>query len=238
MTHSSVDGRAGRVEQVHESSYQETHGVRRRGPAAITAMISRFAARALEVPLVYRLLQAPFQERKIAPCLAQLHLTPQTRLLDVGCGPGTNAHHFAHTLYTGIDVNQDYVHSARRRHAGRFVVGDATNPDVLPREQFDIILLNSLMHHLPDDAVAHLLSRLVLRLALQGRIHILDLILPPDASAARLLARMDRGRFARPLDAWHALFAQSMHIEQMSTFPLGVPGLPLWHMVYCIGGAV
>lgn len=221
-----------------ESSYQETHGVHRSGPAATTAMISRFAARALEVPLVYRLLQAPFQERKIAPCLAQLALTPQTRLLDVGCGPGTNAHHFAHTQYTGIDVNQDYIRSARRRYSGRFVVGDVTNPEVLPREQFDIILLNSLMHHLPDDVVAHLLSRLVQRLAPQGRIHILDLILPPDASAARLLARMDRGRFARPLDAWHALFAQSMHIEQLATFPLGVPGLPLWQMVYCIAGVV
>lgn len=199
-------------------------------------MISRFITRTLEVPVVYRILQAPFHERKIAPCLAQLALTPQTRLLDVGCGPGTNAHHFVNTRYTGIDVNPDYIQSAQRRHAGRFVTGDVTDPDVLPREQFDVILLNSLMHHLPDDAVAHLLSRLVQRLAPQGRIHILDLILPPGPSAARVLARMDRGRFARPLDAWHALFAQSMHIEQLVTFPLGVPGVPLWQMVYCVAG--
>ncbi len=200
-------------------------------------MISRLIARTLEVPLVYRVLQAPFQERKIAPCLAQLSLTPQTRLLDVGCGPGTNAHHFASTQYTGIDVNPDYIQSARRRHAGRFVTGDVTNPDMLPQEQFDVILLNSLMHHLPDEAVGLLLSQLDLRLAPGGRIHILDLILPPGASTARLLARIDRGKFARSLDSWRALFAQSLRIEQLVTFPLGLPGLPLWQMVYCIAGA-
>jgi SAM-dependent methyltransferase len=200
-------------------------------------LLRRLADRAFELPFVYRTLQAPFHERKIAPCLRHLALTPATRVLDVGCGPGTNAAHFHGVQYTGIDINPEYIASARRRHPGRFVVGDVTDPSVLPNERFDVVLLNSLMHHLPDEASHHLMSRLGQRLNPSGRLHILDLILPPDASPARLLARLDRGRFARPLEAWRALFERSMAVEHFAPFPLGVPGVALWQMIYCVGRA-
>lgn len=201
----------------------------------MSPLLRSLADRALELPFVYRTLQAPFHERKIAPCLARLTLTPETRVLDVGCGPGTNASHFRSAQYTGIDINPAYIASAQRRYPGRFVVGDVTDPAVLPNEQFDVVLLNSLMHHLPDDASHHLLTRLGSRLQPAGRLHILDLILPPHASPARLLARLDRGRFARPLGAWRALFELAMTIEYFAPFPLGVPGVALWQMIYCIG---
>ena len=200
-------------------------------------LLRRLADRAFELPFVYRTLQAPFHERKIAPCLQRLTLTAGTRVLDVGCGPGTNAAHFRQASYTGIDINPDYIVSAQGRHPGRFVVGDVTDPAVLPDEQFDVVLLNSLMHHLPDDASHHLLSRLGRRLAPGGRLHILDLILPPNPSPARLLARLDRGRYARPIEAWRALFERSMAIEHFAPFPLGVPGVALWEMIYCVGRA-
>lgn len=198
-------------------------------------MIRRLADRAFELPFVYRALQAPFHERKLAPCLRHLELRAETRVLDVGCGPGTNAWHFRDTQYTGVDINPDYITDAQRRFAGRFLVGDVTDPAVLPAEQFDCVLLNSLMHHLDDDAVSGLLGRLGRFLAPTGRIHILDLILPPNASLARLFARLDRGRFARPLAQWRAVFEQTMHLEHFEQYPLGVAGIPLWQMVHCIG---
>lgn len=157
------------------------------------------------------------------------------RVLDVGCGPGTNAAHFRDVLYTGVDINPDYIANAQRRFAGRFLVGDVTDPAVLPAEQFDCVLLNSLMHHLDDAAVDGLLGRLGRLLAPGGTIHILDLVLTERWSAARVLARLDRGRYARPIAAWKALFARSLRIETLQEYPLGVPGVPLWHMVYCTG---
>jgi SAM-dependent methyltransferase len=197
--------------------------------------LRRLADRAFEHPIVYRTLQAPFHERKLAPCLRRLDLRATTRVLDVGCGPGTNAWHFREAQYTGVDINVEYIANAKRRFGGRFLVGDVTDPTVLPAERFDCVLLNSLMHHLDDAAVSGLLGRLGRFLAPGGSIHILDLILPPNASPARLLARLDRGRFARPLDAWRVLFERAMHLQHFEQFPLGVPGIPLWHMVYCIG---
>ena len=198
-------------------------------------MLRRLADRAFEHPLVYRALQAPFHERKLAPFLRLLPRHPALRILDVGCGPGTNTAHFRDHTYTGVDINIDYIANAHRRFPGRFLVGDVTDPTVLPDEKFDCVLLNSLMHHLDDDAVDGLLARLGRLLAPEGTIHILDLVLPPRASPARLLARLDRGRFARSLGDWRERFERAMHIGHFEQFPLGVLGIPLWHMVYCIG---
>lgn len=65
--------------------------------------------RILEQPLSYRLWQAPFAEAKFAPALRHNDLTRVRRILDVGCGPGTNAHHFEGIDYLGIDLNPRYV---------------------------------------------------------------------------------------------------------------------------------
>ncbi|MEK6612744.1 MAG: class I SAM-dependent methyltransferase [Gemmatimonadota bacterium] len=198
-------------------------------------MLRRLADRAFEHPLVYRMLQAPFQERKLAPFLRRLNRQATMRVLDVGCGPGTNAAHFRDVQYTGVDINPDYIANAQRRFPGRFLVGDVTDPAVLPAEQFDCVLLNSLMHHLDDDAVGGLLGRLGRFLAPGGSIHILDLVLPPQWGAARTLAHIDRGRFARPIAQWKALFERAMHVDVFEQYPLGIPGIPLWQMVYCAG---
>ena len=52
------------------------------------------AAWLLESPWVYRVWQAPFAERKLAPLFAHNDVSTVRRGLDVGCGPGTNARHF------------------------------------------------------------------------------------------------------------------------------------------------
>ena len=68
-----------------------------------------------------------------------------------------------------------------------------------------------------------------------GQVHVLDLVLPPRASAARLLARLDRGRFARPIESWHALFTEHLREQHFEPYAFGLPGLPLWQMVYFVG---
>ena len=55
-------------------------------------------------------------------------------------------------------------------------VADVTS-DIPSSSKFDLILMNSLMHHLDDAGVAHLLGSLPTLLADDGEIHILDLVL-------------------------------------------------------------
>jgi SAM-dependent methyltransferase len=197
--------------------------------------IRRATDRLLELPLVYRTWQAPFASAKLKPFLAQVDPGRTRRVLDIGCGPGTNASVFAGADYVGIDINPDYIRQASSRYPGRWVVGDVTDESIFPNEQFDCVFANSLMHHLDDRSVRNLLRRMARLTAADGRVHVLDLVLPTRASAGRLLARLDRGRFARPIEQWRSLFAEHLREERFQPYAYGLPFVPLWQMVYFVG---
>jgi len=183
---------------------------------------------------VYRLWQAPFQEQKLAPVLRDTDLSGVRRVLDVGCGPGTNAPHFQGMDYLGLDINEEYVAQAKRRYGMAFEVADVTRWEVRD-EPFDFILVNSFFHHVADEDADRILAHLATLLTEDGRIHVLDLVLPDRPSPARLLARMDRGDFPRPLERWRTLFGMRFHVELFEPYPLGVAGVSLWQMVYFRG---
>jgi SAM-dependent methyltransferase len=185
--------------------------------------------------LAYRLWQSPFAEKKLAPVLRRNGVAAARRVLDVGCGPGTNARHFLHTDYLGIDLNPGYVADARRRFGDRFRVADVREDFDAGGGGFDFILVNSLLHHVATPDVRALLARLSGLLTADGRVHILDLVMPERPGLARLLARSDRGEYARPLEEWRALFTEAFAPVRFEPYPLGAFGLPLWHMVYFEG---
>ena len=191
-------------------------------------------ARLFEIPWVYRAWQAPFAERKLAPVLGRTDLGGVRRVLDVGCGPGTNAPHFKGTDYLGLDINPEYVEQARTRTGMNFEVADVTRYEVRD-EPFDLILVNSFFHHIGDEDSDRILKHLATLLTDDGHIHVLDLVLPDHASPARLLARMDRGDHPRPLQAWRELFGRHFETEAFEPYDLGLPGVPLWRMVHFQG---
>lgn len=191
--------------------------------------------RVLEVPLVYRLWQGPQVEAKLRVIREHVDFAKIRRVLDVGCGPGTNAPSFAGLDYTGIDINPQYVRYASQRYAGRFVCADATRYTVPPDERFDFVLLNSFLHHVPSDDVRRMLRQLRGVMTEDGRIHIIDLVLPPERSVPRLLARMDRGDFARPLDEWRRIFEESYDSVVFQPFSVPRRGPRLWELVYFQG---
>ena len=188
----------------------------------------------MEHALVYRVWQAPFAERKLAPFFAHNDVRGMRRVLDVGCGPGTNTAHFRHTDYVGVDINPEYIASARARHGRTFVVADVTEtPDLGAR--FDCVFVNSFLHHVDDRNTDNILAHLAPLLTPDGYLHALELVLPPRPGPARLLARLDRGEFARPIDAWHTLFTRHFTPVVFEPYPLGALGVTLWQMVYFKG---
>ena len=191
----------------------------------------------MEATLVYRLWQSPFAERKLRPFLQEIEAVGVRRVLDVGCGPGTNARHFTGCDYLGVDVNPSYVADATRRFGPRFRAVDVTTLDPATLGSgYDCILMNSLLHHLDDESTARLLAHVETLLSPEGRVHILDLVLPDRPSIARALARLDRGDYPRPLEAWRRLFTSHFSAIRFDPYPLGFPGLTLWNMVYFAGG--
>jgi len=105
-------------------------------------------------------------------------LTPDSRVLEIGCGCGTNAIALAETLhdgnYTGMDIERVSLGAARdnlrlRRKRFQFDVldirSDAYNPKGLqlaseyvfpyPSESFDVVFLISVFTHLLTDEVSN-----------------------------------------------------------------------------------
>jgi len=91
------------------------------------------------------------------------------RVLEVGCGLGTDGARFARAgaLYTGVDLTEAAVSLARRRFEleglpGEFHVSDAESLDFAD-ESFDLVYSHGVLHHTPDTARAVREIRRVLR---------------------------------------------------------------------------
>ena len=184
---------------------------------------------------VYRAWMAPFADAKLAPVLKNNDLKDVNRVLDVGCGPGTNAHLFSHCDYLGIDINPSYIDSARRRLKRNFVVADVTQYTVPRGERFDFVLANSLLHHLDDAGVRTVLSQVGSLMREDGHIHIIELVLPKVRGVPRALARWDRGHYARPLERWREIFEEHFATEVFDPFTVSKGGIALWNFVYFKG---
>jgi len=191
----------------------------------------------LEQSLVYSLWQAPFAAEKLAPVLEHNDLGNVRRVLDVGCGPGTNTGYFSKQDYLGIDINPSYIETARKKRNRTFVAADLTSYADESAGKFDFILLNSFLHHLDDDDSHRLLARLPRWLQPGGHLHIVELALPGDRSVAQLLATWDRGKYVRPMESWRKLFQQHMDIVLFEPYRIKLAGATLWNMVYCKGRA-
>jgi SAM-dependent methyltransferase len=187
----------------------------------------------LEQTAVYSLWQAPFATAKLAPFFAHNNIARTRRVLDVGCGPGTNTALFAHAEYLGVDINPKYIAYARRKYKREFAVADVSSYDQRPSDGYDLILVNSFLHHLDTLDCSKILQRLATWLSADGYIHLLELVLPEDRSTSQFLARADRGKFVRPLGEWRKLFEDHLEIAVFEPYPMRLAGTTLWNMVYC-----
>jgi SAM-dependent methyltransferase len=190
---------------------------------------------AMKWPLIYRLWMGTHAEKKLIPIMTHNDVGRARRVLDVGCGPGTNAPHFSHTDYLGIDSNERYIRDARNRYSGHFQVGDVTRLEVSADERFDFILVNSLLHHIDISATRRLLSHLPALLIEGGHVHIIELVLPQSFSLPFVIARADRGDYPRPIDEWRQIFKEHFDEVVFEPFDVSVWGIAFWNLVYFKG---
>jgi SAM-dependent methyltransferase len=196
----------------------------------------RLPADLLDRTTPYRLWQAPFARQKFAPILRHNDVARARRVLDVGCGPGTNTAYFETADYLGLDINEAYLAYARRRYGRRFLTVDVRQYTGEGGSRFDFILLNSFLHHVDDAEAGEILRRVARMLDPQGFVHILDLVLPVEPGVASFLARNDRGAFPRSPGRWRAMFEDVFRGVEFEPYQLTLGGVTLWHMVYFKGG--
>ena len=140
--------------------------------------------------------------------------------------------------YVGADLSPEYVASARQRYpAHQFEVWDITRARSESGEPFDVALINSVFHHLSDEETeTRSLTGLpgFLRPGI-AEIHIIDLVLPPDRSLARTLAKLDRGIIPRPIEHWRSSWRLDRCHDLRTDSRIGLFGRRMWEMVYVQG---
>jgi SAM-dependent methyltransferase len=90
------------------------------------------------------------------PGAADFQNTRGLRVLEIGCGMGTDGAQFAKAgaIYTGMDLTDAAVELARKRFQvsgleGEFHVADAERLD-FPDASFDLVYSHGVLHHTPD----------------------------------------------------------------------------------------
>ena len=155
------------------------------------------------------------------------------RVLDLGCGPGTNAALFLDQTrfeYTGIDSNPAYIRQAAQRYPLHFKCADATRLGSTD-EKFDVVLINSVLHHISPEETARMLRAARGLLDADGECLVLDMVKSPGSTLIqRALIRMDRGKYCRTVEELRAEIGKDFTIEASKAFNIHVLGIMLWEL--------
>src|SRR5436190_10822082 len=185
---------------------------------------ARGIARLLDFPRVYsRFADCIGGDARFIYTREYVRPAPGQRIIDIGCGPADIVAELPDGVeYVGIDMNPQYIESARTRfgHRATFHCHSISSPFRGGPARFDIAMANGVLHHL-DDAEALDLLRLA-RASLEdgGRLVTLDgCFIAKQSSIARLLLKMDRGKHVRAPEAYVELARQAFgtvvpHVRQ------------------------
>ncbi len=186
---------------------------------------SRFATRAfhklLAHPLVFdvkqRLAAANYRTMRQAfsVCLA-FEDCRGLRILDVGCGTGlciSRLFSTEHNFVVGVDLNVAYIQWAKKRYPEICFV--AASADQLPfaGQLFDLVLLSSVLHHLPDPVSRDLFDNLR-RTAASGATVLLSEPVWSDNRLSNCLLRWDRGPYVKTREEWLELVSGHFLIKK------------------------
>jgi ubiquinone/menaquinone biosynthesis C-methylase UbiE len=98
------------------------------------------------------------REARQAAALVAPHIGAGTRVLDVGCGEGYVAAELTAGLApAGVTVELVDIVDVRRVRTQPFRLFDGLNLP-FPDSSFDVVMLNFVLHHVPDDRKPHLLK--------------------------------------------------------------------------------
>lgn len=165
----------------------------------------------LAAPQLYQWFQEAggFFGARVKAIEQHLGLTSGMRILDIGCGPGHIVKYLpAGVRYSGFDIDPNYIEFAKRNFGDK---GDfhCRFFDEAAAKEFagaDVVMMNGVMHHIPDAELIQTLRNVKAALKDGGRLFTLDGVFLPEQSAfVRRMLENDRGRFVRTPEAYEAV---------------------------------
>ena len=165
----------------------------------------------LAIPALYSLFRKLIGGNLLARYVEEyIRPAPGLRVMDIGCGTGDILPFLPGVDYLGIDIDPHYIRWCQEHfgQSARFVCQDATQTDIEKPGTYDLVMATGVLHHLTDEQARRLLGLASRALKPEGRLVTFDGCWVPEQSwAARLLLRMDRGRFVRSADGYLGLAA-------------------------------
>jgi len=144
----------------------------------------------------------------------------QGTVLDVPCGTGTFSTFFSRDQYTGIDLGENYVKYASKKHPMKeFVVMDALNM-TFANDSFDNVLVIGFLHHLSDEDSSKALSEIKRVLKPDGKLLLIEDSPTRDKWNVidKYLQKLDEGENIRPAEYYEGVLKNLFTIER--TYPM------------------
>ncbi|MEK8019394.1 MAG: class I SAM-dependent methyltransferase [Candidatus Parabeggiatoa sp.] len=159
----------------------------------------------LSVPAIYTLFSELLDRKKGGgnTILVKEYIRPKAndKLLDIGCGTSNILGYLPKNIeYTGFDANYQYIEAAKKRygHRGTFICERINTTNLGKYSQFDLVLVDGVLHHLDDREALQLFNIAHAALKNGGRLITMDgVFVENQSSIARWLISKDRGQNVR-----------------------------------------
>jgi len=138
---------------------------------------------------------------------------PGDTVVDIGCGPAQLLRWLPEMNYIGFDTNTKYIDLAQKAygHRGLFLVGDTKKLETDGRLlNADIVICCTMLHHLDDAQVLHVMRFAHKILKPGGRLVCCEPCLAPDHGVFRdWMMSLDRGLYIRSEEGYRKLVTQA-----------------------------
>jgi len=170
-----------------------------------------------------------FNYKKTKNLISQIIMGASGPALDLGCGTGEFCGLFSSINYCGIDISNIYLKFAKRRNPNFNFFLQNGKKLAFKDNQFAVILINGVLHHLFDDAVDTVLAETSRVLKPSGRLLLIEDI--PSSRGnflGRVIHRLDDGDYIRDFSGYMRLVGKHFKIEESGKYRSGVCDYGYW----------
>jgi ubiquinone/menaquinone biosynthesis C-methylase UbiE len=165
-------------------------------------------------PTLYRLFVRPkwFSNLFFSSTLGHSFDFNNKTVLDFGCGIGSSSFMFTPSKYIGVDCDCRRIDYARKLYPEYTFAELKNNTLPVPDHSVDYIVILSVLHHIPTEAVSEYLEEFKRVLKPSGRIIAVEPCLFKGSSFCNFcMSNFDKGRYIRDEDGYVGIFKNSQY---------------------------